>query len=148
MEIDWRIKQFNSLSLQELYDIMNLRQEVFIVEQNAPYIDADYKDQKAWHVMAYSNQKLAAYTRIIEAGVSYDEPSIGRVVNSPLYRRTGLGRLLMDKSIEVLEEKYQTSKCRISAQTYLVPFYSTYGFKVCSEEYLEDGLPHYQMVRA
>lgn len=148
MEIEWRIKQFNSLSLQELYDIMNLRQEVFIVEQNAPYIDADYKDQKAWHVMAYSNDKLVAYARIIEAGISYDEPSIGRVVNSPLFRKTGLGRLLMDKSIEVMEQKYQTSKCRISAQTYLVTFYSTYGFKVCSEEYLEDGLPHYQMVRA
>lgn len=148
MEIEWRIKQFNSLSLQELYDIMNLRQEVFIVEQNAPYIDADYKDQKAWHVMAYSNDKLVAYARIIEAGISYDEPSIGRVVNSPIFRKTGLGRLLMDKSIEVMEQKYQTSKCRISAQTYLVPFYSTYGFKVCSEEYLEDGLPHYQMVRA
>jgi ElaA protein len=147
MEIDWRVKLFDELTLSELYDIMNLRQVVFVVEQDAPYIDADYKDQKAWHIMAYINNELAAYTRVLKPGVSYAEPSIGRVVNAPKYRNLGLGKKLMAESIKVLEEKFNTASCRISAQTYLLPFYKSFGFEVCSEEYMEDGLPHHEMVR-
>lgn len=148
MNIDWRIKKYNELTLEELYDVMNLRQVVFVVEQNAPYIDADYKDQKAWHVMAYCNNQLAAYTRVLAPGVSYNEPSIGRVVNAPTFRNMGLGKKIMTESVNVLEEKYGTSDCRISAQTYLLRFYESFGFKICSEEYLEDGLPHFEMLRS
>jgi ElaA protein len=147
MQIDWRIKEFSELTTPELYDIMHIRQVVFVVEQNAAYVDADYKDQKAWHIMAYDKNTLAAYARVIAPGISYEEPCIGRVVNLPPYRRTGLGRTLMQKAIEVLEGKYKTTQCRISAQSYLIPFYTDYGFEVCSEEYLEDGLPHKEMKR-
>jgi ElaA protein len=147
MNTDWRIKSFEALTKEELYDIMHLRQLVFVVEQNAPYVDADYKDQHALHVMAYINNQLAAYARVIKEGISYPEACIGRVVNHPVFRRTGLGKLLMEKAVEVLETAYNTRECRISAQSYLIPFYSGYGFEVCSEEYLEDGLPHKEMIR-
>lgn len=145
--IEWRIKEFEQLSLNELYDIMHLRQEVFVVEQDCPYIDADYKDQHSVIVNAYYNNKLIAHTRIVKPGISYSEASIGRVVSSPRHRKVGLGVLLMKKSIQALEGKFGTSKCRISAQTYLLDFYMQFGFKVCSEEYMEDGLPHFEMIR-
>lgn len=146
-KIDWRVKQFEELTLNELYDIMNLRQEVFVVEQECPYIDADYKDQQSIHVNAYYNNELVAHTRIVFPGVSYKEPSIGRVVSSPKYRKKGLGVELMKKSIEVLEAFYKSSNCRISAQKYLIKFYEQFGFEVCSEEYLEDDIPHFEMFR-
>tara|TARA_B110000908_G_C10122611_1_gene388322 strand:+ start:89 stop:544 length:456 start_codon:yes stop_codon:yes gene_type:complete len=146
-KIDWRVKQFEELTLNELYDIMNLRQEVFVVEQECPYIDADYKDQQSIHVNAYYNNELVAHTRIVLPGVSYKEPSIGRVVSSPKYRKKGLGVKLMKKSIEVLEAFYKSSNCRISAQKYLIKFYEQFGFEVCSEEYLEDDIPHFEMFR-
>ena len=146
-KIDWRVKQFEELSLNELYDIMNLRQEVFVVEQECPYIDADFKDQQSIHVNGYYNNKLVAHTRIVAPGISYKEQSIGRVVSSPQYRKKGLGIELMKKSIEVLEEFYKSTTCRISAQKYLIKFYEQFGFEVCSEEYLEDDLPHFEMIR-
>lgn len=145
-EVKWQVKKFEDLSLNELYDMMNLRQEVFVVEQDCPYIDADYKDQKSIHVNAYFNEKLIAHTRIVYPGVSYQEASIGRVVSHPKFRGTGLGKELMLKSIEALEQNFGSS-CRISAQTYLIKFYKQFGFEISSEEYLEDDLPHIQMLR-
>jgi ElaA protein len=147
-KIDWRVKEFNELSLDELYDIMHLRQEVFVVEQDCPYMDADYKDQKAIHINGYYENELVAHTRIVAPGISYKEQSIGRVVSKPKYRKQGVGIALMKKSIEVLEEKYNSPICRISAQKYLIKFYNSFGFEVCSEEYLEDDLPHFQMFRS
>lgn len=146
-KIDWRVKEFNELSLDELYDIMHLRQEVFVVEQDCPYMDADYKDQKAIHINGYYENELVAHTRIVAPGISYKEQSIGRVVSKPKYRKQGVGIALMKKSIEVLEEKYNSPICRISAQKYLIKFYNSFDFEVCSEEYLEDDLPHFQMFR-
>lgn len=147
MEITTAIKSFDKLSLEELYGIIHLREKVFVVEQNAAYQDTDYKDQKSWHVMLKDAERVVAYARVIPQGISYKEASIGRVVSDMEYRKLGLGRKIMEESLKVLQEKYETSSCRISAQTYLVPFYKSYGFKVCSTEYLEDGLPHYEMIK-
>ncbi|MEZ4929553.1 MAG: GNAT family N-acetyltransferase [Chitinophagales bacterium] len=147
MEITTAIKSFDKLSLEELYGIIHLREKVFVVEQNAAYQDTDYKDQKSWHVMLKDKERVVAYARVIPQGISYKEASIGRVVSDTEYRKLGLGRKIMEESLKVLNEKFKTSACRISAQTYLVPFYKSYGFKVCSTEYLEDGLPHYEMIK-
>lgn len=147
MKDEFIVKEFNELSIQELYDMMYLRQVVFVVEQDAAYLDADRKDFKGMHVLQYKDNELAAYARVLAPGVSYTEASIGRVVSAPSWRRKRLGRPLMKKCLEVLKEKYQTETCRISAQTYLLPFYSEFGFEVCSDEYLEDGLPHFEMLR-
>lgn len=147
MHEDFIVKKFEELSVQELYDMMYLRQVVFVVEQDAAYLDADKKDYDSMHVLLYKENELAAYARVLAPGVSYEEPSIGRVVSSPSWRRKKLGRPLMQKCIEVLEETYKTSKCRISAQTYLIPYYGEFGFVVKGEEYLEDGLPHFEMLR-
>lgn len=143
----FKVKEFNELSIRELYDMMHLRQVVFVVEQDAAYLDADLKDLKSTHVLQYKNDSLVAYARVLAPGVSYQEASIGRVVTAPDWRRKKLGRPLMAKCIEVLKGRYGTEVCRISAQTYLVPFYREFGFEVCSEEYLEDGLPHFEMIR-
>jgi len=146
-KIVWSVKEFEELTILELYDIMNLRQEVFVVEQDCPYIDADYKDLKSIQVNGYYKNKLVAHARIVAPGVSYKEASIGRVATSLMFRKVGLGKLLMTKSILALENKYKRTSCRISAQTYLLKFYSEFGFEVCSEEYLEDNLPHFEMFR-
>ncbi|MGB1248052.1 MAG: GNAT family N-acetyltransferase [Chitinophagales bacterium] len=146
-QIEWRVKKFEELTRLELYDMMNLRQVVFVVEQDCPYIDADYKDLKSWHIMGYIDGKLKLYTRLVFPSISYKEPSIGRVVSCPSIRRQGYGVPLMQKSVEIHDEKYPNQGCRISAQTYLIPYYSTFGFEVCSEEYLEDNLPHHEMIR-
>jgi ElaA protein len=147
MENEFIVKEFRELSVQELYDIMYLRQVVFVVEQDAAYLDADKKDYQSTHVLQYKEGVLASYARILAPGVSYEEASIGRVVSAPEWRRKKLGRPLMDKCIEVLKNSYQTERCRISAQTYLLPFYLEFGFEICGEEYLEDGLPHFEMLR-
>lgn len=145
-QIDWKVKKFDALTLAELYEIMHLRQVVFVVEQNCAYVDADNKDQNSLLINGYFEGNLVAHSRIVFPGFSYAEASIGRVVSDPKYRATGLGQALMKESIDALEKKFGTS-CRISAQTYLINFYSQYGFEISSEEYLEDDLPHIQMYR-
>lgn len=147
MKSDYIVKKFDELTTRELYDMMYLRQVVFVVEQDAAYLDADKKDYDSIHVLQYIDLDLAAYARVLAPGVSYSEASIGRVVSAPEWRRKKLGRPLMEKCVEVLEKEYNTKKCRISAQSYLVPFYGEFGFEICSNEYLEDGLPHYEMIR-
>ncbi|MFT4970189.1 MAG: ElaA protein [Chitinophagales bacterium] len=147
MEYTFLVKDFEALTTRELYDIMHLRQEVFIIEQDCAYQDADFKDLKGKHIFSYNGDKLTSYARLLYPGISYTEASIGRVVTSPAVRRKGLGRPLMAKCIEVLEKDLKTAVCRISAQSYLIPYYSEFGFEICSEEYLEDGLPHFEMLR-
>ena len=145
--ISWTIKRFEELNLDELYDILQLRNEVFIVEQNCVYKDIDGKDQPAWHLMAKENDKLVAYTRILPPGVSYSDPAIGRVVTSSSKRRSGLGRELMKRSIEACEKLFGKISISLSAQVYLQNFYESLGFIVAGEEYLDDGIPHIKMSR-
>ena len=145
--INWQLKPFKDLSVQELYSIMQLRQEVFIVEQNCPYLDADGKDLKSHHLMGFEGEELAAYARIVPPGVSYDEVSIGRVVSGTKYRRQGYGQLLMQESIRQIEKLYGNVPIRIGAQKYLLKFYEGFGFVKEGDEYLEDGIPHVIMVR-
>ena len=146
--VNWTIKKFDELTLDELYDILQLRNEVFIVEQNCIYQDLDGKDRSAWHLMAVEDGKLVAYTRILPPGTSYNDPSIGRVVTSTLKRRSGLGRELMKRSIDVCEKLFGKTSITLSAQMYLQSFYESLGFIITGEEYLEDGIPHIKMSRS
>lgn len=143
----WQVKQFNDLTIHELYDILHLRGKIFIVEQNAPYIDLDYKDQKALHLFAYKNNQLVAYCRLFKRGDYFDEASVGRVIVSEEYRRYGYGHQLMEKAIEMEMSLLNESKITISAQLYLQNFYESHGFERISDVYLEDGLPHVKMVK-
>jgi ElaA protein len=139
---------FDALTLRELYEVMVLRQEVFIVEQNCPYLDADGKDLYSWHLLARdASNQLVAYTRLLPLGVSYPEyVSIGRVVSAPAARRTGAGREVMQRSIEMCRHLFGSESIKIGAQTYLLRFYESFGFRSTGEEYLEDGIPHTKMV--
>ena len=143
----WTIKKFDELTLDELYRILQLRNEVFVVEQNCVYNDIDGKDQPAWHLMAIEDDKVVAYTRILPPGLSYNDPSIGRVVTTPSKRRSGLGKELMKRSIEACEKHFGKTSITLSAQVYLQSFYESLGFIVVGEQYLEDGIPHIKMSR-
>ena len=143
----WIFKPFTELTLTELYAIMRLRQEVFIVEQNCPFLDAEGKDLKSYHLMGYVNNELVAYSRIVKPGVSYQEVSIGRVVSSTKHRGLAYGRQLMSESIAQIEKQYGPVPIRIGAQQYLQKFYESFGFVKEGEAYLEDGIPHIIMLR-
>lgn len=144
--IEWKLKTFDSLSPRELYAIMQLRIEVFSVEQNCIYQDADNKDFEAFHLMAWRQEKLIAYTRLLPPFIAYDEASIGRVVTSPSARGTGIGRKLMEASLAALHQLYGKIPIRIGAQFYLVKFYESFGFVKVGNIYLEDGIEHIQML--
>ncbi len=146
MEINWVLKKFNELTPAELYAIMQLRNEVFVVEQNCVYQDADDKDAKSFHFMGWDGEILMAYTRIIPPGISYAEASIGRVVTKPKYRATGAGRNLMQRSISNTYNLFNCSVIKIGAQLYLKKFYESLGFVQCSQQYLEDNIPHIEML--
>jgi ElaA protein len=148
MTINWVLKKFDELSTHELYAILQLRNEVFAVEQNCVYPDMDDKDQAAYHFMGWNNDKLIAYTRIIPPAVVYPEPSIGRVVTSPVARGEGIGKQLMEKSIEHIYNLFGTTPVKIGAQLYLKKFYTGFGFLPTSNIYLEDGIEHIEMVRS
>ena len=149
MTITFSCHPFQDLSPAELYDIMALRQEVFIVEQNCPYLDADGKDPASWHLMGRDEQgRLLCYTRLLPEGVSYPGfTSIGRVVSSSAARGSGAGREAMLRSIEMCRHLFGDRPIKIGAQTYLLRFYESLGFESTGEEYLEDGIPHTKMVR-
>ncbi|HEX2682409.1 MAG TPA: GNAT family N-acetyltransferase [Ferruginibacter sp.] len=146
MKINWTLKAFHELTAAELYAIMQLRNEVFVVEQNCVYQDADGKDQASLHFCGWVGDELVAYTRIIPPGISYAEASIGRVVTSTTYRKTGAGRKLMEESIKQTLERFKVNSIKIGAQVYLTRFYESLGFKQSSGEYMEDGIPHIEMI--
>jgi ElaA protein len=128
MNISWKIKPFKELTVTELYNIMKLRAEIFIVEQNCPYQDADGKDPKSLHLMGYNaDGELVVYSRVLPQHISYSEVSIGRVVSSGKVRGTGAGRLLMDKSLEIIRKEYGNVPVKIGAQAYLKKFYESFG---------------------
>lgn len=143
----WLLKTFDSLTLQELYAILRLRTEVFVVEQNCVFQDMDNKDQQCYHLMGWKDGQLNAYTRLAPPGVSYKEPSIGRVVTSPVARGNGTGKLLMEKSIEEIIQLYGKTPIKIGAQLYLKKFYESLGFSQTSNIYDEDGIDHIEMNR-
>ena len=145
--MQWHLKQFADLTPQELYSILQLRNEVFIVEQNCPYQDMDNKDLKAWHLMGMVQGKIMAYSRLLAPGISYRESSIGRIVSSPSLRKTGMGKKLLTESIEQVRNLFQTDTIRIGAQLYLKKFYESFGFIQDGEIYLEDNIPHIIMLR-
>ncbi|MGS2738877.1 GNAT family N-acetyltransferase [Sinomicrobium sp. M5D2P17] len=141
------VKYFNELTLQELYDILQLRSEVFVVEQDCVYQDMDGKDKKALHLIGKKADKIVAYTRLFPGGVYFEEASIGRVVVSKSERQYGYGHDVMKASITAVKNHFKENKIKISAQEYLVRFYEKHGFVKTGEGYLEDGIPHIAMVR-
>jgi len=145
-DIVWTCKPFDQLSPKELYAILQLRNEVFVVEQNCIFQDADDKDQLSWHLMGWDQDRLAAYTRLVPPGTSYREASIGRVVTFPKMRKTGIGKILMEKSINLVYTLWNKQPIRIGAQVYLQKFYESFGFQQCSTIYLEDNIEHLQMI--
>ncbi len=147
MEARFYHKPFSALSTTELYDLMHLRQEIFIVEQDCPYLDADTKDQDCEHILLYVNNILVAYARVVPEGISYKNyTSIGRVVTKKTQRGTGLGQKLMQYAINVCQKLYPHKAIKISAQCYAIGFYEKLGFQSVGEEYLEDDIPHIGMV--
>lgn len=146
--MNWSLKKFEDLTPHELYAILQLRNEVFVVEQNCVYQDADNKDKFSFHLMGWKGDQLMAYTRLIPAGIAYTEPSIGRVVTSPSVRGTGAGRELMQRSIDHIYKLFGKQPIRIGAQLYLKQFYSSLGFEPIGDIYLEDGIEHIEMVKA
>lgn len=145
--LHWQLKSFSQLTVHELYAVLRLRGEVFVVEQTCPYLDTDGKDLYCHHLMGSINGELAAYARIVPAGISYPEVSIGRVVTSPNHRKTGAGKQLMREAIAATEKLYGKVPVRIGAQAYLKNFYQAFGFNDMNEPYMEDGIPHLIMLR-
>lgn len=140
------IKEFIQLSRIELYQILQLRSEVFVVEQNCVYQDIDGKDEKALHVLGIKNNKIIAYTRIFKSGDYFNEASIGRVVVQETHRNFSYGHELMTASIQAIQIHFRETKITISAQLYLKNFYEAHGFFQQGEAYLEDDIPHIRMV--
>lgn len=141
------IKTFDELSLQELYDILQLRSEVFVVEQDCVYQDIDGKDKGALHVLGKEGAKLVAYTRCFKPGDYFKEAAIGRVIVKEEYRKFGLGHKIMEASVKEIEQRYNTKTIKLSAQQYLTSFYESHGFIQIGEGYLEDGIPHIAMTK-
>ena len=144
----WKVCSYDDLSKQELHQLMILRQNVFIVEQNCPYKDADNKDFNSHHLMRFNeNTQIIAYLRIVAPGISYKEVSLGRIVTDKDNRGTGLGIELMKMGLQFTESIYGKVDIRISAQTHLVPFYKKFDFESTGKQYLEDDIPHTEMIR-
>jgi ElaA protein len=146
MPVNWILVGFRDLTPDQLYAILQLRIEVFIVEQNCPFQDADNKDNKGLHLMAWNQDILVAYTRLLPSGISYEEPSIGRVVTSPKVRGQGLGNELMHRSIRECYSLFGITPIRIGAQLYLKKFYESHGFRQAGPVYDEDGIDHIEML--
>jgi ElaA protein len=142
----WQCKTFDTLRAAELYKLLQLRAAVFVVEQNCPYLDPDDKDVFALHVLCSRGNELLAYARILPGGVSYLEVSIGRVATASSARGTGLGKQLMQFCLQQIEATFGRVPVRISAQCYLEKFYNEFGFVRVGEDYLEDDIPHVEML--
>jgi ElaA protein len=147
--ITWQCAPFSDLSATQLYAILKVRSEVFVVEQNCVYQDIDGLDLECLHLIAWtSNQQVAAYLRILPPGLKYEEVSIGRVVSSNVARGTGIGKQLMAKAMELIARTYPGKAVRIQAQAYLENFYQSFGFITVSDVLLEDGIPHFMMLKS
>ena len=146
--IDIKVKTFSELNTLELYNILQLRSEVFVVEQDCVYQDLDGKDENALHIIGFKNNKVVAYTRVFKPGDYFEYASIGRVVVDQNEREHKYGYDIMNASVEAIKARYKETKIKISAQTYLKRFYNRLEFFEIGEEYLEDGIPHIGMIRS
>lgn len=140
------VKTFSELTTVELHDLLQLRSEVFVVEQNCVYQDIDGKDLKALHIIGKKEESIVAYTRCFEPGYYFSEAAIGRVVVLKSERTYGYGHEIMKASKDAIKNRFATKAIKLSAQTYLIKFYQSHGFKPVGEEYLEDGIPHIAMI--
>ncbi len=145
MNLEWKIKRFEALSVQELYKLLQLRSEVFVVEQNCVYQDIDGKDHKAIHLIGEVDGEMVCYARLFKPKDYFEQASIGRVVVKPNFRDKKLGHVLMREAIIVMKKHFDSTKITISAQLYLKKFYESHGFIQTSEMYLEDDIPHIEM---
>ena len=143
--MDYKWKNFDELSLDDLYAILNLRQKVFIVEQDCPYIDADYTDQDAFHLLGYQGNNLIAYLRAFKPGLKYEGSSMGRIVTEKNSRGIGLGKEIIKEGVRFLKKEYPSYEIVISAQHRLQHFYIELGFISRGDVYLEDNIDHIQM---
>ncbi len=143
----FKVKKFHKLNVNELYDLLHLRQQIFVVEQNCIYLDADGVDKACLHLLGLVNKEIVGYARIIPAGLIYKTPSIGRVVVEEKHRGKGYAHKLMDKAIKVAVEELGAKKISISAQLYLKEFYESIGFNVSGDVYLDCDLPHLKMIK-
>ncbi|CAI2765985.1 GNAT family N-acetyltransferase [Flavobacterium collinsii] len=147
MELKWKIKPFEALNVNELYDLLKLRSEIFVVEQNCVYLDLDGKDKKALHLIGEYDGKTVAYVRLFDAGISFDNASIGRVVVDANYRDRKWGHDLMREAIAAIKLNFNKEAITIGAQLYLKKFYESHGFVQTSDMYLEDDIEHIEMTR-
>ncbi|WP_088036048.1 GNAT family N-acetyltransferase [Evansella clarkii] len=144
--MDWKLKKFEDFTADELYRILKQRVDVFVVEQHCPYPELDDLDRNAYHLFKVVNGEIAAYSRLLPGGTVYEEASIGRVLVNKEFRKQGLGRELLERSMDFLHEELGENKIKLQAQEYLRDFYASFGFKPVSEVYLEDGIPHIDMI--
>jgi len=147
MSLKIKVKKFSELKLAELYDILQLRSEVFVVEQDCVYQDIDGKDNQALHIIGSKNDKIVAYTRCFKPGFYFDEASIGRVVVKDSERKFGYGHDIMNASDKAIKEHFNTTNIKLSAQQYLIKFYESHGYQTTGDGYLEDGIPHIAMIK-
>lgn len=144
--MNFQLKSFDELSGKEVYEVLKSRNEVFVLEQQCIYQDCDNKDKNAYHLLVEEDGEIIAYLRILKKGIAYNEVSIGRVLVKKEYRRKGLARQIMLKAIDFIDKELNEKSIRISAQQYLIDFYGSLGFKVVSDMYIEDSLPHQEML--
>lgn len=147
MEFTEICKPFDSLTVTELYAVLRLRSEIFVVEQNCVFLDTDNKDLSCQHLMLYHQKTLMAYARIVPAGISFSEPSIGRIVTGAAARGKGFGKQVVQLAIENCERLYGKRAIKIGAQLYLKTFYASFGFVMVGDVYDEDGIAHIDMIR-
>ncbi|MEZ4923366.1 MAG: GNAT family N-acetyltransferase [Crocinitomicaceae bacterium] len=141
-----QIRHYSEVTKDELYDLLSLRVEVFVIEQNCPYQDLDGLDKDAFHLIVVDEGKIIGTLRILKSGIVYPEVAIGRVVSHPGHRDKQLGYLMMQKAMQFIEEELNEESIRLSAQTHLCQFYEKCGFSSTGKEYLEDGIPHTEML--
>lgn len=146
-KLDIRVKHFKDLSLKELYALLQLRADVFVIEQDCIYPDIDGKDEQALHILGFYEDKLVAYTRCFAPNLYFEEAAIGRVVVQKSQRKYGFGHQILKASMQAIEDKYQTKKIKLSAQQYLTKFYESHEFNSLGKGYLEDGIPHITMLK-
>lgn len=143
--MNWTTYRFDELTARKLYEILKLRVDVFIVEQNCPYPELDGLDQESIHLAYTENERILAYARLVPAGVKYGQPSIGRVIVHPDARSRGLAKELLTRSIDYIFSEWEPQEIQLQGQVYLQKFYESFGFVAVSDAYDEDGIPHVDM---